>query len=243
MDIMERIARQRQMAGIQVPKAVAVPVQPAVPGNIPDRISKQLNRVKVDAALAATKTPPPDYVYREPRMPRQRETEADMVKRFLEDRIYDDIPMETSKIDPSRITSMADVHRVIISEQPREFVVSSAEQARHGSPNFRTIGMEAIEGDGYADLKKDRNGDISERVVESPEGPQQVQFNAIKIDLSGGYGNAKELTPQATRQVAPQVPPPPMEAAAGKGDNPVEMTGAQKQMLAAMRAQRRALNL
>jgi hypothetical protein len=34
-----------------------------------------------------------------------------------------------------------------------------------------------------------------------------------------------------------------MEVANGKGDNPVEMNSVQKQMLAAMRAQRRAINL
>lgn len=244
MDIKERMERQRLMAGVQAVKPVQIPVQPVVHGSAPDRISKQISRAKVDAAIAAMKTPPPDYVYKEPRMPRPKETEADMVKRFLEDRIYDDIPVEKSKIDPSRITSMADVHRVIISEQPREFVVSTAEQVKHGSPNFGTIGMESLEGNGYADLKKDRNADLTERIVETSDEPPQMPFNAIKIDLSGGFGNVKELTPKATpQQPAPQAPPSPIDASAGKDDNRVEMTGVQKQMLAAMRAQRRALSL
>lgn len=220
------------------------------PCSVPDRIGKQLNRVKVDAAIAATKTPPPDYVYKEPRMPRQRPTEETVVKNFLEDRIYDDIPMEKSKLDPSRITSLADINRVIISEQPREFVVSKEEQARHGSPGFGDIGMDALEGNGYADLKRDRSADSAERVVDTPSEPTQLPFSAIKIDLSGGFGNVKELTPQdnagtapqVTPQVTPQVGLPPMEEAMGKGDNPVEMTSVQKQMLAAMRAQRKALN-
>lgn len=239
MNIKERMARQMQKAGVTPAKVAVKVAKTVISKNIPDRISKQINRAKVDAAIAATKMPPPDYVYKEPRMPRAKETADAAVKRFLEDRIYDDIPMEKSKLDPSRITSMADVHRVIISEQPREFVVSTKEQVKHGSPNFGTIGMEAIEGNGYADLKRNRNDDLSERIVESPDEPQQMPFNAIKIDLSGGFGNVKELTPQE----APNVPPPPMEEATGKGDNPVEMNGVQKQMLAAMRAQRKAINL
>jgi hypothetical protein len=228
-----------QKAGVAPAKVAVKVVKTVISKNIPDRISKQINRAKVDAAIAATKIPPPDYVYKEPRMPRAKETADAAVKRFLEDRIYDDIPMEKSKIDPARITSMADVHRVIISEQPREFVVSTTEQVKHGSPNFGNIGMDALEGNGYADIKKDRNADLNERIVESPDEPQQMPFNAIKIDLSGGFGNVKELTPQDT----PQVPPPPMEEATGKGDNPVEMNSVQKQMLAAMRAQRKAINL
>ena len=239
MDIKERMARQMQKAGVTPAKVAVKIAKTVISKNIPDRISKQINRAKVDAAIAATKMPPPDYVYKEPRMPRAKETVDAAVKRFLEDRIYDDIPMEKSKIDPARITSMADVHRVIISEQPREFVVSTTEQVKHGSPNFGNIGMDALEGNGYADIKKDRNADLNERIVESPDEPQQMPFNAIKIDLSGGFGNVKELTPQDT----PQVPPPPMEEATGKGDNPVEMNSVQKQMLAAMRAQRKTINL
>ena len=210
MDIKERIARQMQNAGVTPVTAAVKVAKMAIPKTIPDRISKQINRAKVDAAIAATKMPPPDYVYKEPRMPRAKETADAAVKRFLEDRIYDDIPMEKSKIDPARITSMADVHRVIISEQPREFVVSTTEQVKHGSPNFSTIGMDAIEGNGYADLKCNRTDDLNERIVESPEEPQQVPFNAIKIDLSGGFGNVKELTPQVTSQVTPQDPSSPV---------------------------------
>jgi len=238
MDIKERIARQMRKAGAKPAAPVVQPVAPAPSVAVSDRISKQINRAKVDAAVAATKTPPPDYVYREPRMPRA--TPEAIVKSFLEDRIYDDIPMEKSKIDPSRITSVADVHRVMISEQPREYVVSTEEQAKHGSPSFGNIGMEALEGDGYADLRKDRNAELHERIVESPEEQQQMPFNAIKIDLSGSFGNVKELTPEPPVQPAT---PPPIDASAGNGDNQVEMNGAQKQMLAAMRAQRRALNL
>ena len=238
MDIKERIARQMQKAGI-VPKGPeGMPPQPAVPTGIPDRIARQINRARVDAAIAAMKTPPPDYVYREPRMPR-RPTEEETVKSFLEDRIYDDIPMEKSKLDPSRIKGMGDVHRVIVSEQPREFVVSSEEQPRHGSATFRDIGMSAIEGAGYSELKKDRSPDFEERIVESADEPQQMPFSAIKIDLSGSFGNAKEIRQEPAR---PAAPPPPVEPAAGDGENHVEMNGAQKQMLAAMRAQRRAMN-
>lgn len=239
MDIKERMARQMQKAGV-TPAKVAVKVATAVVSHsIPDRIRKQVNRAKVDAAVAAMKMPPPDYVYKEPRMPRAKETADAAVKRFLEDRIYDDIPMEKSKIDPSRITSMADVHRVIISEQPREFVVSTKEQVKHGSPNFGNIGMDSLEGNGYADIKKDRGEDIADRIVQSSDEPAPLPFNAIKIDLSGGFGNVKELTPDPPAPVTP----PPMEESVGKGDNPIEMNGIQKQMLATMRAQRKALNL
>ena len=145
MDIKERIARQMKKAGVKPAKVVVKAATSVASRAIPDRIAKQINRAKVEAAIAATKMPMPDYVYKEPRMPRAKETADAAVKRFLEDRMYDDIPMEKSKIDPSRIKSMADVRRVIVSEQPREYVIGTDEQVKHGSTTFGSIGMENLE--------------------------------------------------------------------------------------------------
>ena len=117
--------------------------------DIKERMARQMHRVKVEAAIAAMKIPPPDYVFKEPQMPKPM-SEKQKVQAFIEDRTYDDIPMDQSKIDPKRVTSMADVHRIIISEQPREFVIGPKEQLNHKAPNFRNIGQEAIEGPGYS---------------------------------------------------------------------------------------------
>lgn len=244
MNIADRMARQLSKAGVTPGKIAVKLAVSAVSARLPDRIEKQINRAKVDAAIAATRMPPPDFVYREPRMPDAKKAADDAVKRFLEDRMYDDIPMERSKLDPSRIKTMADVRRVIISEQPREYVVSSDEQVHRGAPNFRTIGMEALEGKGYAELKRDRNDDLNERIVTTPDEPQELPFSAIKIDLSGGLGKV----------VGPETQPAPREAPPGEKASPaekrpvaspgsIEMTGVQKQMLDAMRAQRKALKL
>ena len=118
--------------------------------DIKERMARQMHRVKVEAAIAAMKTPPPDYVFKEPQMPKPM-SEKQKVQAFIEDRTYDDIPMDQSKIDPKRVASMADVHRIIISEQPREFVIGPKEQLDHNAPNFRNIGQEAIEGPGGYD--------------------------------------------------------------------------------------------
>ena len=112
--------------------------------DIKERMARQMHRVKVEAAIAAMKTPPPDYVFKEPQMPKPM-SEQQKVRAFIEDRTYDDIPMDQSKIDPKRVTSMADVHRIVISEQPREFVIGPKEQLDHKAPNFRNIGQEAID--------------------------------------------------------------------------------------------------
>lgn len=228
MDIKERIALQMRKAGVKPQAASPVPAQPA-PGSVPELIAKQIHRAKVDAAIAAMKKPPPDYVYREPRMPVQKPTEAETVQRFLDDRIYDDIPMEKSKLDPSRIKSMGDVHRVIVSEQPREFVVGPESQVQPGGAGFGDIGMENLEGPGYSAIRT-AGSDSVERVVQTPEENYVPQMDGIRIDLSGSFGNARELPAE----------PPPMEEPATKAGNPMEMNGAQRQMLAAMRAQRNA---
>lgn len=233
MDIKERMARQMRMAAGHAP-AMKVPAekQPAVN----DRIAKQIHRAKVDSAVASMKTPPPDYVYREPRMPRMKPSEADVVKRFIEDRTYDDIPPEKGGLDKSRVNGMADIRAAIIAEQPREFVVGPRDQGIKGGKSFGNIGMENLEGPGYSELHKDEGKD-DERIITEPESTSAPKIEGIKIDLSGAF--AAQPKPASRKKT----PPPPIAEESGKGDNPIEMNTAQKQMLAAMRAQRNAKHL
>lgn len=209
--------------------------------DIRERMARQMHRVKVDAAIAAMKTPPPDYVFREPRMPEPM-TEQQKVKAFVEDRTYDDIPMEKSKIDPRRVVSMADVARIIVSEQPREFVIGPKDQVDTGLPSFRTIGQESIEGPGYTALKANRDEDDDERIARmSSVEDSAPALHGIKIDLSGGIGKpgpaTKPSRPQET-PVASQPETPAQPASTNVPPGTIEMTDAQRQMLAAMRAQR-----
>lgn len=230
MDIKERIARQIKAAAKNPARVATKVASVAVERGVKELMAKQMNRVRVEAAIAATKKPPPDRVYREPRMPSPKEAADGAVKRFLEDRIYDDIPMEKSKIDPSRIKSVGDIHRVMISEQPQEYVVTSEAQPVKGTMSFGKVDMASLEGSGYADLKNAGNNDLNERVVPAAESESTpLPLHGIKINLSGGF--AEE----------PSVTPAPIEPDAGREGGPVEMNGVQKQMLAAMRAQRSAL--
>lgn len=214
--------------------------------DIKERMARQMHRVKVDAAIAAMKTPPPDYVFKEPQMPKPM-TEKQKVQAFIEDRTYDDIPMDQSKIDPKRVASMADVHRIIISEQPREFVIGPKEQLDHNAPNFRNIGQEAIEGPGYSALKANNKDNEEDRMIQMSDGDNSAPaLHGIKIDLSGSIGKTA-AAPQATASAEPPPPPPqpqPKPAQPNVGTNvppgTIEMTDMQRQMLAAMRAQRSA---
>ena len=213
--------------------------------DIKERMARQMHRVKVEAAIAAMKTRPPDYVFKEPQMPKPM-TEKQKVQAFIEDRTYDDIPMDRSKIDPKRVTSMADVHRIVISEQPREFVIGPKEQLDHKAPNFRNIGQEAIEGPGYLALNANNEDNEEDRIIQMTDGDNGAPaLHGIKIDLSGSIGKMAGA-PQAT---APSEPPPqpqpqPKPAQPNLGTNvppgTIEMTDMQRQMLAAMRAQRGA---
>lgn len=214
--------------------------------DIKERMARQMNRVKVEAAIAATKNPPPDYVFKEPQMPKPM-SEKQKVQAFIEDRTYDDIPMDQSKIDPKRVTSMADVHRIIISEQPKEFVIGPKEQLDHKAPNFRNMGQEAIEGPGYSALKANNNDNEEDRMIQMSDGENSAPaLHGIKIDLSGSIGKTA-VAPQATAPAEPTPPPlqpQPKPAQANLGTNvppgTIEMTDMQRQMLAAMRAQRGA---
>lgn len=214
--------------------------------DIKERMARQMHRVKVEAAIAATKTPPPDYVFKEPQMPKPM-SEKQKVQAFIEDRTYDDIPMDQSKIDPKRVTSMADVHRIIISEQPREFVIGPKEQLNHKAPNFRNIGQEAIEGPGYSAFKENSNDNEEDRMIQMSDSDNSAPaLHGIKIDLSGSIGKTA-AAPQAAAPAEPPPPPPqsqPKPAQANLGTNvppgTIEMTDMQRQMLAAMRAQRGA---
>lgn len=231
MDIKERIARQMRMAAGDAP-AMKAPAEKKPAVN--DRIAKQIHRAKVDSAVASMKTPPPDYVYREPRMPRMKPSEADVVKRFIEDRTYDDIPPEKGGLDKSRVNGLSDIRAAIIAEQPREFVVGPMDQGIKGGKTFGTIGMEDLEGQGYAELHKDEGKD-EERIITEPESTAAPRVAGIKIDLSGAFAAQQNPVRKPVK-----TPPPPIEEESGKGDNPIEMNSAQKQMLAAMRAQRNA---
>jgi len=214
--------------------------------DIKERMARQMHRVKVEAAIAAMKTPPPDYVFKEPQMPKPM-SEQQKVQAFIEDRTYDDIPMERSKIDPKRVTSMADVHRIVISEQPREFVIGPKEQLDHKAPNFRNIGQEAIEGPGYSAIKANNRDDEEDRMIQMSDGDNSAPaLHGIKIDLSGSIGKMAA----AQQATAPSEPPPPPPQSQPKAAQPnvgtnvppgtIEMTDMQRQMLAAMRAQRGA---
>lgn len=231
MDIKERMARQMRMAAGQSPSIKAPAEKKPV---VNDRIAKQIHRAKVDSAVASMKTPPPDFVYREPRMPRLKQTEADVVSRFIEDRSYDDIPPEKGGLDRSRVNGMADIRAAIVAEQPREFVVGPTDQGIKGGRTFGNIGMENLEGPGYSELHKDEGKD-EERIITEPESTSAPKIEGIKIDLSGAFAAQQKPAPRRVK-----APPPPIEEESGKGDNPIEMNTAQKQMLAAMRAQRNA---
>ena len=214
--------------------------------DIKERMARQMHRVKVEAAIAAMKTPPPDYVFKEPQMPKLM-SEKQKVQAFIEDRTYDDIPMDRSKIDPKRVTSMADVHRIIISEQPREFVIGPKEQLDHKAPNFRNIGQEAIEGPGYSALNANNNDNEEDRMIQMSDGDNSAPaLHGIKIDLSGSIGKMAAAT-QATAPGEPPLPPPQPQAKSAQSNlgtnvppGTIEMTDMQRQMLAAMRAQRGA---
>jgi hypothetical protein len=233
MDIKERMARQMRMASEKAhSRKVSAEKKPAVD----DRIAKQIHRAKVDSAVAAMKTPPPDFVYKEPRMPRTKQSEADVVRRFIEDRSYDDIPPEKGGLDKSRVNGMTYVRAAIIAEQPREFVVGPRDQGIKGGKSFGNIGMENLEGPGYSELHKDEGKD-DERIITEPESTSAPKIEGIKIDLSGAF--AAQPKPASRKKT----PPPPIAEESGKGDNPIEMNTAQKQMLAAMRAQRNAKHL
>jgi hypothetical protein len=142
---------------------------------------------------------------------------------------------------------MADVHRIIISEQPREFVIGPKEQLNHKAPNFRNIGQEAIEGPGYSAFKENNNDNEEDRMIQMSDGDNSAPaLHGIKIDLSGSIGKTA-AAPQATAPAEPPPPPPqpqPKPAQANLGTNVppgiIEMTDMQRQMLAAMRAQRGA---
>ena len=227
MTVAERIARQQErMRGLV--KTPAAQDKPAGGMSVADRIARQQRIVKVNAAVAATKTPPPDYVYREPRMPARIPTAEERLAMFREDRTYDDVKGNADMV--SQIRSPEDMAKVIRAEQPKEYVSGDREQVRSGGPSFRTIDNRFLEGPGYRSLPQvDENA--RDRIIDAPETPEPAVVPALKIDLNRMAQNAPVQPP------VPAVEQPPVQATA-KPDGPIEMNAVQRQMLAAMRAQR-----
>ena len=183
--------------------------------NAAERIAFQLERVRADAEAASKKAPPRACPPRGASPTVAKISEEEVVRRFLEDRVYDDIPVEKSKIDPDRIRSIRDIRRVMIAEQPREYVLGPARQTDRHAPTFREIGMDSLEGPGYSMLKRDTTAELQERIVETPSDSTAAHVEGIKIDLRP--------------QTAPASPRP---------SGAMEITDMQRQMMAALRAQR-----
>ena len=187
--------------------------------NLVDRIARQQRIVKVNAAIAATRKPPPDYVYREPRMPATPVTPEERLERFREDRTYEDVKGNADMV--SQLRSPSDMAKVIRAEQPMEYVNGTRDQARSGGPSFRTIDNQFLEGPGYRSLPQvDENA--RDRILDAPEAPEPAKVQPMKIDLrtQSAPASSPEITSVATQ------------------DGGMEMNTVQRQMLAAMRAQR-----
>lgn len=187
---------------------------------VEERIARQQRIVRTNAAIAAMKSPPPDYAYREPRMPVAPATPEERIARFREDRTYEDVKGNADMVN--QLNSPADIARVIRAEQPMEFVNGSKDQVRTGGPSFRTIDNQFLEGPGYRSLPQvDENA--RDRLLDAPEAPEPAVVPAVKIDLRAHAAPARPA-PEST-------PEPPQEGG-------IEMNTVQRQMLAAMRAQR-----
>lgn len=214
----ERIARQRAAKMNETVGHPDTTAQPTVDARVADRIAKQRHRAAVNAAIAALKVPPPDYVYREPRMPVMKQTIEERIALFREDRTYEDIKGNADMV--SQIRTVSDIAKVIRAEQPGEFVNGEKDQVRHGGPSFRTIDSQFLEGPGYRAIPGvDENA--RDRILDAPETPEPARVQPMKIDL---------------RQMASEPPAPVQDSPAQ--DGPIEMNTVQRQMLAAMRAQR-----
>jgi len=221
MTLEERIARQREIKARETRRSPAPPAQAPADAKVLDRIAKQRHRAAVNAAIAALVKPVPDYVYREPRMPAARPTPEERLALFREDRTYDDIKGNADMV--SQIRTAADMAKVIRAEQPAEFVNGEKDQVRRGGPSFMTIDNQFLEGPGYRSLPRvDENA--RDRIIDAPETPEPASVPTLKIDLT-------RLETKAP------VPPAPVQESQ-KQDGPIEMNTVQRQMLAAMRAQR-----
>lgn len=194
---------------------------------VEERIAWQAARVKELAEKAARGKRPPEPPA--PPIEHRRFTEEERVRAFAEDRVYDDVPTGKKPFDAGGVDGMSGVRSVLVAENPREFVAGPREQAA-GGMDFRNIGMEDIEGPGYSAIVK-REAE-EERVAPAPESSSVRKVRGIQIDLGGPMSNQLDAI-NRERQAARQEPrqEPPAEDAMG-------MTGVQRQMLAAMRAQR-----
>ena len=248
LSITERIARQMGKAGISpvVPEAHPAEESP-VHNSVSERIAKQIHRARVDAAVAAMKKPLPDYVFKEPVMPRKQFTEDEIVRAFAEDRVYDDVPSGKQKFDIAQVSDMGRVRDMLIQENPAEFVIGEGEQAGSGGRSFRTLDQMSLEGDGYKPL----HPQVEEKMV-SPENtstPTATMPPGLRIDLSGALGvaPAKPSQPAEAPRPKPKPVPPvdvPETPAAPADDETVtriELSDTQRQMLAMMRQQRQKL--
>lgn len=224
----ERIARQQAMKRRECKATPVAPPAASVAKSAADRIARQQRITKVNAAIAASKAPPPDYVYREPRLPAHRATPEERIALFREDRTYDDIKGNADMVNQSN--AAGDIAKVLRAEQPKEYVSGDRDQVQRGGPSFRTIDNQFLEGPGYRAIPQvDENA--RDKIIDAPESPEPAVVPALKIDLTHVAQNAP------VQQPVPPMEQPPMQATV-KPDGPIEMNTVQRQMLAAMRAQR-----
>lgn len=207
--------------------------------SIQERMARQMNRIRVEAAVAATKTPPADYVFREPVMPK-KPTVNDMLKAFIEDRNYVDGGSDDAKNAPRTID---DMRRMVAMEQSSEFRFERDELQPTMQGPFMSMGQMDIERDGYRPV--DQSKKAADDLVIEPARPNVVT-NDIKIDLRGVGGNATEVsapsiaggTSEAATPVSAKQDSSDGTSDSDKGDA-IGMTAAQRQMLDTMRAMRK----
>jgi len=242
LSIKERIDRQLGKAGISMAPECCPRGEPHEPASsVNERIAKQLHRAKVDAAVAALRTPPPDYVFKEPVMPRRQFTGEEIVRAFAEDRVYDDVPSGKAKFDVGQVKDTGRVRDILFQENPAEFVVVDEKQMAAGGKNFRTIGQTALECDGYSMM---RPKPASDTVEHEPEPvPRTDLFNNIAAGLQdGAAAGLAQAQPQPTKKSVPPLDVPNGPAISGAdedGVTKIELTDIQRQMLAMMRKQRK----
>ena len=162
----------------------------------------------------------------------RRFTKEERIRAFAEDRVYDDVPTGTKRFDAGSVGDMGRVRDILVMENPREYVSGPRDQVS-GGLDFGNIGMEHLEGPGYSAIVK-REPD-EDRIPSIPSEPPKAVVGGFKLDLGGPISNQLDAI-NAVRREAPMQPVMEDDDAGQRAT--VEMNSAQKQMLAAMRAQR-----
>ena len=195
-----------------------------------ERIAWQTARVKEAAEKAAGKKAPavPDAAPIEHR----RFTEEERIRAFAEDRVYDDVPTGMKRFDAGSVGDAGRVRDILVAENPREYVSGPRDRVSTGL-NFGNIGMEHLEGPGYSAIVK--REPVEDRIPSVPSEPPKAVLGGFKLDLGGPISNQLDAM-NAVRKEAPVQPAVEEEDTSQRAT--VEMNPAQKQMLAAMRAQR-----